>query len=51
MRKVIEFQILDTNAIHYGIKLSDLMDNAGAGIADYIISNFDLGTSSGIFST
>ena len=45
MRKVIEFQILDTNAIHYGIKLSDLMDNAGAGIADYIISNFDLGTS------
>ena len=45
MRKVIEFQILDTNAIHYGVNLSDLMDNAGAGISDYIISNFDLGNS------
>ena len=36
MRKLVEFQILDQNALHYGIDLSELMDNAGAGIADYI---------------
>ena len=42
MRKLIEFQILDTNAVHYGLDISDLMDNAGRGIADYILSNFDL---------
>ena len=41
MRKLIEFQILDTNAEHYGIDLSSLMDNAGLGIADYISNNFD----------
>jgi len=44
MRKLVEFQILDTNAIHYGIDLSSLMDEAGKGIADYIDSNFDLET-------
>jgi len=44
MRKLVEFQILDTNAIHYGIDLSSLMDKAGKGIADYIDSNFDLET-------
>ena len=40
MRKLVEFQILDQNALHYGIDLSELMDNAGAGIADYICQNF-----------
>jgi len=44
MRKLIEFQILDTNAEHYGIDLSSLMDNAGIGIADYISNNFDTDT-------
>ena len=39
MRKLIEFQILDKNALHYGIDLSKLMDNAGATIANYIIQN------------
>lgn len=39
MRKLIEFQILDKNALHYGIDLSKLMDNAGAIIADYIFKN------------
>ncbi len=39
MRKLIEFQILDTNALYYGIDLSKLMDNAGATIANYIIQN------------
>ena len=34
MRKLIEFQILDQNALHYGVDLSKLMDNAGTGIAD-----------------
>jgi len=42
MRKLIEFQILDTNAVHYGIDLSILMDEAGKGIADYIGTNFAL---------
>ena len=40
MRKLVEFQVLDCNATHYGIDLSDLMDNAGAGIADYICKNY-----------
>ena len=40
LRKLVEFQILDQNALHYGIDLSELMDNAGAGIADYICQNF-----------
>ena len=40
MRKLVEFQVLDCNAAHYGIDLSDLMDNAGAGIADYIYKNY-----------
>ena len=42
MRKLIEFQILDTNAVHYGLDISDLMDNAGTGIADYIYCYFDV---------
>ena len=37
MRKLVEFQVLDCNANHYGIDLSDLMDNAGQSIADYPI--------------
>jgi len=40
MRKLIEFQILDTNALHFGTDLSRLMDNAGASIADYIVKNY-----------
>ena len=42
MRKLVEFQVLDCNANHYGIDLSDLMDNAGRGIADYISNNYNL---------
>ena len=40
MRKLVEFQVLDQNALHYGVNLSELMDNAGAGIADYICKNY-----------
>ena len=36
MRKLVEFQILDQNALYYDVDLSELMDNAGTGIADYI---------------
>ena len=39
MRKLVEFQILDSNAIYYGINLFDLMTNAGEVIADYIRNN------------
>ena len=42
MRKLVEFQVLDCNANHYGIDLSDLMDNAGRSIADYISNNYNL---------
>ena len=42
MRKLVEFQVLDCNANHYGIDLSDLMDNAGLSIADYISNNYNL---------
>ena len=44
MRKLVEFQILDQNALHYGVNLSELMDNAGAGIADYICKNYKSNT-------
>ena len=40
MRKLVEFQILDRNALYYDVDLSELMDNAGAGIADYIYKNY-----------
>jgi len=40
MRKLVEFQILDQNALYYDVDLSELMDNAGAGIADYIYKNY-----------
>ena len=44
MRKLVEFQILDQNALHYGVDLSELMNNAGAGIADYICKNYTSNT-------
>ena len=44
MRKLVEFQILDQNALHYGVNLSELMDNAGSGIADYICRNYGTDT-------
>ena len=40
MRKLVEFQILDSNAVYYGINLFDLMTNAGNVIADYIRNNY-----------
>ena len=40
MRKLVEFQILDSNAVYYGINLFDLMTNAGNIIADYIRNNY-----------
>ena len=40
MRKLVEFQILDRNALYYDVDLSELMDNAGVGIADYIYKNY-----------
>ena len=40
MRKLVEFQILDRNALYYDVDLSELMDKAGAGIADYIYKNY-----------
>ena len=36
MRKLVEFQILDVNAVHYGYDLFELMKNAGNNIAEYI---------------
>ena len=36
MRKLVEFQILDINAVHYGHNLFELMKNAGSNIAEYI---------------
>ncbi len=44
MRKLVEFQILDQNALHYGVDLLELMNNAGAGIADYICKNYTSNT-------
>lgn len=40
MRKLIEFQILDSNAVFYGLNLFELMTNAGKIIADYIRNNY-----------
>ena len=40
MRKLVEFQILDSNAVYYGTNLFDLMTNAGNIIADYIRNNY-----------
>ena len=39
MRKLIEFQILDRNAVHYGYNFFELMSNAGARLAEYISDN------------
>jgi len=41
MRNLIDFQILDKNAEHYGISLSKLMSNAGSLVAKYIVDNYD----------
>jgi len=40
MRKLVEFQILDSNAVYYGKNLFDIMTNAGKVIADYIRNNY-----------
>jgi len=39
MRKLIEFQILDINAQHYGLDLFKLMENAGIQLAKHISKN------------
>ena len=39
MRKLIEFQILDRNAVHYGYDFFELMSNAGAKLAEHILNN------------
>ena len=39
MRKLIEFQILDINAQHYGVNFFELMTNAGTQVAKYISDN------------
>ena len=44
MRKLVEFQILDQNALYYDVDLSELMDNAGTGIAGYICKNYKSNT-------
>ena len=36
MRKLIEFQILDINAQHYGLDFFELMTNAGIQVSDHI---------------
>ena len=40
MRKLVEFQILDKNAEHYGVSISELMQNAGNEISKYIMENY-----------
>ena len=45
MRDIKEFQILDINAVHFGIDLFDLMLEAGNQLGDYILkehNNTDL---------
>ena len=39
MRNLVEFQILDINAEHYGLDFFELMTNAGAQVAKYISDN------------
>ncbi len=41
MRKLVEFQILDINAEHYGLDFFELMTNAGTQVAKYIIKNIE----------
>ena len=45
MRKLVEFQILDRNAKHYGLNFFELMTNAGVQVAKHIKQNNDLSTS------
>ena len=45
MRKLIEFQILDRNAEHYGLDFFELMTNAGIQVAKHIEEFTDLNTS------
>ena len=45
MRKLIEFQILDRNAEHYGLDFFELMTNAGIQVAKHIEEFTDLTTS------
>ena len=40
MRKLVEFQILDKNAEHYGVSISELMQNAGNELSKYIMENY-----------
>ena len=44
MRKLIEFQILDRNAEHYGLDFFELMTNAGIQVAKHIEEFTDLAT-------
>ena len=39
MRKLVEFQILDINAQHYGLDFFELMKNAGVRVAEHVIKN------------
>jgi len=41
MRKLVEFQILDINAEHYGLDFFELMTNAGTQVAKHIIKNIE----------
>ncbi len=41
MRKLIEFQILDRNAKHYGLDLFELMKNAGTLVAKHVRESVD----------
>ena len=40
MRKLVEFQVLDKNVEHYGVSISELMQNAGNEISKYVIENY-----------
>ena len=41
MRDIKEFQILDINAVHFGIDLFDLMLEAGNRLGEYILEEYD----------
>ena len=44
MRQLIEFQILDENAQHYGADFFELMVNAGTAVAEHIMTNIEIST-------
>ena len=44
MRQLIEFQILDENALHYGADFFELMVNAGTAVAEHIMTNIEIST-------